>query len=142
MSIHRTLKNLLIILVSVAFFLLFQFLLLFLKKELKDLHIYFSSSNINVLSVIVQSLNQLSEPQPFMVLFFSFLFFFGPQGYGFHPIKNLRNCDQDLVAPFNSNFHTKTLCESGSCGYFVSLHIYLSFSIITYALSFISSPVS
>ena len=45
--------------------------------------------------------------------FFFFSFFFGPQGYGFHPIKNLRNCDQDLVAPFNSNFHTKTLCESG-----------------------------
>ena len=30
-----------------------------------------------------------AEPQPFMV----FLFFLGrPQGYGFHPIKNLRNC--------------------------------------------------
>ena len=152
MSIHRTLKNLLIILVSVAFFLLFQFLLLFLKKELKDLHIYFSSSNINVLSVIVQSLNQLSEPQPFMVLFFSFLFFFGPQGYGFHPIKNLRNCDQDLVAPFNSNFHTKTLCESGVMWIFrfvtylsIVFHNYLCIiihfqpSIITY-VSILTDP--
>ena len=37
----------------------------------------------------------------------------GPQGYGFHPIKNLRNCDYDFVAPFNSKFHDKTLCESG-----------------------------
>ena len=111
MSIHRTLKNLLIILVSVAFFLLFQFLLLFLKKKLKDLHIYFSSSNINVLSVIVQSLNQLRNRSPLWSFFF-FSFFFGPQGYGFHPIKNLRNCDQDLVAPFNSNVHNKTLCES------------------------------
>jgi hypothetical protein len=35
------------------------------------------------------------------------------KGYGFHPIKNLRNCDQEFVAPFNSNFHNKTPCESG-----------------------------
>ena len=28
-------------------------------------------------------------------------------------IKNLRNCDQEFVTPFNSNFHNKTLCESG-----------------------------
>ena len=42
-----------------------------------------------------------------------FLFFGGPQGYGFHPIKNLRNCDQEFVAPFNSNFHNKTFCENG-----------------------------
>ena len=37
----------------------------------------------------------------------------GPQGYGFHPIINLRNCDLDFVAPFNNNFHNKALCESG-----------------------------
>ena len=44
---------------------------------------------------------------------FLFIFFFGgTQGYGFHPIKNLRNCDEEIVAPFNSNFHNKTLCES------------------------------
>ena len=36
----------------------------------------------------------------------------GPQDYGFHPIKNLGNCDLDFVAPFNSNFENKTLCES------------------------------
>ena len=36
----------------------------------------------------------------------------GPQGYGFHPIKNMGNCDLDFVAPFNSNFDNKTLCES------------------------------
>ena len=53
-----------------------------------------------------------AEPQPFMVLFFSF-FFGGTQGYGFHPIKNLRNCDQEFVVHFNSNFHNKTLCENG-----------------------------
>ena len=40
-------------------------------------------------------------------------FFGGSQGYGFHPIKNLRNCDEEFVAPFNSTFHNKTLCESG-----------------------------
>ena len=52
--------------------------------------------------------NVVAEPQPFMVLFFG-----RPQGYGFHRIKNVRNCDQEFVAPFNSNFHNKTLCESG-----------------------------
>ena len=56
----------------------------------------------------------------------------GPQGYGFHPIKNLRNCDQDFVAPFNSNFHNKMLCESGVIWIFrfvtylsIVFHIYL-----------------
>jgi hypothetical protein len=51
---------------------------------------------------------------------------------GFHPIKNLQNCDQDFVAPFNSNFHNKTLCESGVMGIFrfvtylsIVFHIYL-----------------
>ena len=28
-------------------------------------------------------------------------------------LKNLRNSYQEYVAPFNSNFHNKTLCESG-----------------------------
>ena len=31
-------------------------------------------------------------------------------------IKNLRNSYQEYVAPFNSNYHNKTLCESESCG--------------------------
>ena len=142
MSIHRTLKNLLIILVSVAFFLLFQFLLLFLKKELKDLHIYFSSSNINVLSVIVQSLNQLSEPQPFMVLFFSFLFFSDLRATDFTLSKICETTTKIWSHLSTVIFTPKRFVRVESCGYFVSLHIYLSFSIITYALSFISSPVS
>ena len=49
-----------------------------------------------------------------------------PQGYRFHPIKNLRNCDLDFVAPFNSNFDNKTLCESGVMWIirFVNIFIY------------------
>ena len=46
------------------------------------------------------------------VALYVFFFLGGPWGYRFHPIKNLRNCDQDFVAPFNSNSHNKTLCES------------------------------
>jgi hypothetical protein len=56
----------------------------------------------------------------------------GPQGYGFHPIKNLQNCDHDFVAPFNNTFHNKTLCESGAMWIIpfatnlsIAYHIYL-----------------
>ena len=40
------------------------------------------------------------------------------------------------------SFTTKHFVRVVSCGYVVSLHIYLLFSIFTYALLFISSPVS
>ena len=37
----------------------------------------------------------------------------GPESYIIHPIKNLQNSDLHFVALFNSNFDSKTLCESG-----------------------------
>ena len=47
-------------------------------------------------------------------------------------IKNLRNSYQEYVAPFNSNYHNKTLCESGVMWIFrfvtylsIVFHIYL-----------------
>jgi hypothetical protein len=42
-----------------------------------------------------------------------FFFLSRPLGYGFHSINNLPNSYQEYVAPFNSNSHNKTLCESG-----------------------------
>ena len=53
----------------------------------------------------------------------------------------------DMAAKILSHFSTaifttKRFVRVESCGYFASLHIYLSFSIFTYALLFISSPVS
>jgi hypothetical protein len=48
-------------------------------------------------------------------LFINF-FFLADHGIGLRIslyIKNLRNSYQEYVAPFNSNFHNKTLCESG-----------------------------
>ena len=57
----------------------------------------------------------------------------GLQGYGFYLIKNLRNCDLDFVAPFNSNFHKKTLCESGVM-WIIRFVTYLSISFHIYLL--------
>ena len=84
-----------------------------------------------------------AEPRPFMVLFF--FFFRGTYGYRFHPIKNWQSCDQDLVAPFNTKFHNKTLCESGVMWIFrfvtylsIVFHIYLCI-IIHYQPSIITN---
>ena len=57
----------------------------------------------------------------------------GPQGYGFHPIKNLRNCELDFVAPFNSNFDNKMLCESGVM-WIIRFVTYLSIAFHIYLL--------
>ena len=56
-----------------------------------------------------------------------------PQGYGFHPIKNLRNCNHDFVAPFNSNVHNKTLCERGVM-WIIRFVTYLSIAFHIYLL--------
>ena len=69
-----------------------------------------------------------AKPQPLWSLA-SFLI---PQGYGFHPIKNLRNCDLDFDAPFNSDFHNKALCESGVMWiirFVTYLHVSITFHI-------------
>ena len=61
----------------------------------------------------------------------------GPQGYGFHPIKNLRNCDFDFVATFNSNFDNKALCESGVM-WIIRFVTYLSIAFHIYLLIIIN----
>ena len=54
----------------------------------------------------------------------------GPWGYGFHSIKNW---DLDFVAPFNSNFHNKALCESGVM-WIIRFVTYLSIAFHIYLL--------
>ena len=78
-----------------------------------------------------------AEPQPLMV-FLLFFFLGRPQGYGFHPIKNLRNSYQEYVAPFNSNFHNKTLCESGVMWIARCFVTYLSIAFHIYLLTIIN----
>jgi hypothetical protein len=51
-----------------------------------------------------------------MVLFFLSFFLADHRATDFNLhfcIKNLLNCDEEFVAPFNSNFYNKMLCESG-----------------------------
>ena len=74
-----------------------------------------------------------AKPQPLWSLA-SFLI---PQGYGFHPIKNLRNCDLDFDAPFNSDFHNKALCESGVM-WIIRFVTYLSIAFHIYLLIIIN----
>ena len=69
--------------------------------------------NTLIYIIIVCKQTLAAEPQPFMPVFLFIYFSWQTIGLRFHPIKNLRNSYQEYVAPFNSNFHNKTLCESG-----------------------------
>jgi hypothetical protein len=52
----------------------------------------------------------------------------------------LRNCDEEFVAPFNSNFHNKTLCQSGVDvdNSFRYIYIYRFSYLLTYYYSFLA----
>ena len=55
-----------------------------------------------------------------------------PQGYGFHPIKNYRNCAVKMLHCFFAIFIMKLGARTTKHIYFVSLNNYLHSSILTY----------
>ena len=84
-----------------------------------------------------------AEPQPFMVLFFFFFFFLVDHRDTDFTLSKICETATKILSHLSTViFTTKCFVRVESCGYFVSLHIYLLFSIFTYALLFISSPVS
>ena len=93
--------------VFVFVFFLFAFFFCTLQS------LYLSSKS--VLTEEILWLYVAAEPQPFMVLFFLF-FFGGPQGYGFHRIKNLRNCAKNSSHLSTVIFTTKRFVRVESCG--------------------------
>jgi hypothetical protein len=55
--------------------------------------------------------NLAAEPYPFVI--FLFIFSWQTIGLRISPYQKFAELRQEFVAPFNSNFHNKTLCESG-----------------------------
>ena len=63
-----------------------------------------------------------------------------PQGYGFHPIKNFRNCAVKMLHRFFANFCHEIGCENDQT-YIFRFVKYLSTFFYAYLLIFISSSL-
>ena len=104
----------------------------------------------HVMFICEHNYNQLRNRSPLWS--FLFHFFCGPQGYGFHSIKNFRNCAKKILRRFFANFFQEIGCENDRTYIFrfvrylsiffytyLPINIYFQFIIIT-NISFVTNP--
>jgi energy-coupling factor transporter transmembrane protein EcfT len=97
-------------------------------QTLLDMHVFIARLSVYTVAL---------APYPFMVLFFFFLLFFWRTiELRISPYQKFAELRQEFVAPFNSNFHNKTLCESGVM-WITRFVTYLSIAFHIYLLNII-----